>query len=156
VAGVAVSAWLAVRARHAEAAALAAEQAEAQRAEGERLAKLEAQAKRAEAEEQKARAEANEKLAGERLAQVEAEKKKAEEEKQIAQAVMGFLQGKLLRQADPRFQARDLLRAGGFEAAAALKENPTILELLDRAAKELSPEKIEANFPKQPMVQAEI
>src|SRR5262249_49770265 len=42
VAGVAVSPWQAVRATRAEQVAIAARQAEAERAEGERLAKLEA------------------------------------------------------------------------------------------------------------------
>ena len=41
---------------------------------------------------------------------------------------------------------------GGFETT----ENPTIKELLDRAAAELMPEKIEAKFPQQPEVQASI
>src|SRR5438270_2202986 len=50
VAGVAVSTWQAVRAMRAERAALQAQQAEAERAEGERLAKLDAQARQAEAE----------------------------------------------------------------------------------------------------------
>jgi serine/threonine protein kinase len=107
------------------------------------------------------RAEAGENLATERLAQVEAEKKtaeterkKAEEERRIAQAVRDFLQMKLLGQANVREQANLLLREGGSSAAA--KENPTIRELLDRAAKELAPETIEANFPKQPLLQADI
>ena len=92
------------------------------------------------AEQQKTRA-----LAGE---------KKAEEEKQIAQSVQDFLQNKLLGQADSRTQADALLRGGG--RSADVKENPTIRELLDRAAKELAPERIDANFPNQPLVQAEI
>ena len=127
------------------------------------------------ANRQRDRAEAGENLATERLAQVEAEKqrveeqrkraeeerkkaekecKKAEEERQIAQAVRDFLQIKLLGQADARQQANSLLRGGGSSAAA--KENPTIRELLDRAAAELAPETIEANFPNQPLLQAQI
>ena len=43
-------------------------------------------------------------------------------------------------------------RAPGGEA----KTNPTIGELLDRAAVELSEAKIEANFPGQPLLQAEL
>ena len=86
--------------------------------------------------------------------QVEAEKKKTEAEKQIAEAVNDFLQNKLLGQADMTTQANALLEAGGPSAAA--KKNPTIRELLDRAAEELSEAKIEANFPKQPLIQAEI
>jgi serine/threonine protein kinase len=110
------------------------------RAEGERLAKLDAEIKKAEAETQKARAEA--------------EKQKAEEEKRIAQAVRDFLQYRLLGQADLRLQANALLRAGS--SAANAERNPTIRELLVRAAKELAADKIEANFPNQPLLQAEI
>ena len=120
----------------------------------ERQAKQEADAKRVEAEKQQRRAEAGEKLAGERLVQVEAEKKKADEEKQIAQAVKDFLQNKLLGQADVTAQANALLEAG--ESSAAAKQNPTIRELLDRAAGELAEAKIEANFPNQPLLQAEL
>ena len=58
------------------------------------------------------------------------------------------------RSGRPRTQADALLRNGGLSAEA--KENPTIRELLDRAAKELAPERIDANFPNQPLVQAAI
>ncbi len=125
VAGVAVSTWQAVRATRAEQAALQAQQAAAERAEGERQAKLAAQAWQAEAEKQKTRAEAGEKLASERLTQVEAEKK-------IAQTVRDFLQNKLLAQTDTGKQADALLKAG--ESSSGAKLNPTIRELLDRAA----------------------
>src|SRR4051794_38895141 len=50
--------------------------------------------------------------------------------------------------------ANALRQAGGPSADA--KYNPTVRELLDRAAAELAPDKIEAQFPKQPLVQAEI
>jgi eukaryotic-like serine/threonine-protein kinase len=120
-----------------------------------------AEQQRAEAERQQHRAEAGEKLAGDRLIQVEdekkrveAEKKKAEEEKQMAEAVRHFLQDKLLGQADTKVQANALLNAGGSSASATL--NPTVRELLDRAALELAPDKTEANFPKQPLLQAEL
>ncbi|MGA2257313.1 MAG: serine/threonine-protein kinase, partial [Thermoguttaceae bacterium] len=161
LAGAAVSTWQAVRATRAEAAARAAEedalraqQAETERAMGERLAKLDAERRQVEAERQKSRAEAGEKLASERLMQVAAEKKKAEEEKQIALSVRDFLQNKLLGQADLRTQADALLRTG--RPSAEVKENPTIRELLDRAAQELAPERIDADFPNQPLIQAEI
>ena len=120
----------------------------------ERLAKQEAEAKREEAETQERRALAGEKLASERLVQVEAEKKKTEEEKKVAVAVKDFLENKLLGQADVRTQADALLKAGALAAEA--KTNPTIGELLDRAAVELSEAKIEANFPGQPLLQAEL
>jgi tRNA A-37 threonylcarbamoyl transferase component Bud32 len=133
---------------------------EKNRAEGERLAKLDAEAKRAEAERQERRAWAGEKLAGLRLKHVEEEKRKVEEEKKeveaqqhIAQAVRNFLQ-KLLRQTDPLIQANALLRAG--ESSAKTESNPTIRELLDRSALELAPERIEASFPNQPLLQAEL
>src|SRR5665213_181049 len=138
--GTLVSTWQAVRATRAQSAA--------------RSAKAEADAKRAFAERQQSRAEAGEKLAGERLLQVEAQKKKADEEKQIAQEVRHFLQNKLLGQADPRTQADALLRTDGRAERAT--ENPTIRELLDRAATELSPERIDASFPNQPLLQAQI
>ncbi len=128
---------------------------EAKRQEG--LAKDEAIAKGVALEAEKtakAEAEDNGKLANERLVQVEAQKKRADEEKQIAQAVKAFLQNKLLAQADTWFQVDALLKAGGNSAEA--KPNPTVRELLDRAALELAPDKIDANFPKQPLVQAEI
>jgi tetratricopeptide (TPR) repeat protein len=66
----------------------------------------------------------------------------AEQEKAIAQAVTGFL-NKLLAQADPRKSANK-------------KSNPTIRELLNGAADELSPDKIDKQFPDQPLVQAGI
>jgi tetratricopeptide (TPR) repeat protein len=78
---------------------------------------------------------------------------RVEQEKAIAQAVRDFLRNKLLAQADPRAQADALLRSGGKSGP---KPNPTIRELLDRAALELSPDKIEGQFPGQPLVQAEI
>jgi tetratricopeptide (TPR) repeat protein len=51
-------------------------------------------------------------------------------------------------------QANDLLEAG--KLAAEAKANPTVRELLARAALELAPDKIKANFPGQPLVQAEL
>ena len=140
VAGTIVSSTFALKALRERDGAEHARQSEVERAKGERLAKLDAEAKQTEAERQKRRAEAGE--------------KQAEEEKQIAQAVQDFLRYKLLRQADSWTQADTLLQAGGLSADT--KENPTIRELLDRAAKELAPETINANFPSQPLVQAEI
>ena len=147
VAGMAGTTWGLIEARRQEkeakkqeGLAVAAQQAEAERAKGERLARIDAQA--------------SEKLAGDRLIQVEAEKKKAEEEKTIAQTVRDFLQNKLLAQTDTRTQADALLKSG--DSSAGAKFNPTIRELLDRAARELAPDKIEASFPKQPLIQAEI
>jgi eukaryotic-like serine/threonine-protein kinase len=147
VAGMAGTTWGLIEARRQEkeakkqeGLAVAAQQAEAERAEGERLARIDAQA--------------SEKLAGDRLIQVEDEKKKAEEEKMIAQTVRDFLRNKLLAQTDTRTQANALLKSGGSSSGAKL--NPTIRELLDRAAEELAPDKIEASFPKQPLIQAEI
>ncbi len=91
-----------------------------------------------------------------RLARMDAESKRqqAEKEKQVARAVQMFLQYDLLRQADPADQANRVraLGSAGFKTV----ENPTIKQLLDRAAAELKPEKIGERFPNQPLVQAEI
>ena len=140
VAGVAISTWQAVRATKAEVAAqgamhlaMKAERLADSRAEGERQAKLEAEAKRLEAE---------------------AQRKQAEAEREIATAVKSFLQNKLLVQADSTMQANSLLQAGRTSSEAKL--NPTIRDLLDRAAKQLAPDVIEQSFPNQPLVQAEL
>ena len=150
LAGIAGTTWgLSARRSSQRDRAEQARQAEADRAAGERLAKLDAKAKQADAERQRNRAEAGEKLASERLVEVAASRRG-----KIAESVRDFLQNKLLGQADSRTQADALLRAGGDSAEA--KENPTVRELLDRAAKELAPERIDANFPNQLLVQAEI
>ncbi|MBX9622484.1 MAG: tetratricopeptide repeat protein, partial [Gemmataceae bacterium] len=161
VAGVAGTTWQAVRAEVARAEAeqqrqnaLAAAETERAAREAEADQRAVAQAKQAEAEDQRRRAEAGEKLAGDRLAQVEAERRKAAEEAGIARAVKDFLQNKLLAQTDTTVQADALVEAGGSASGATL--NPTVRELLDRAARELTPDKTEASFPNQPRVQAEI
>jgi serine/threonine protein kinase/tetratricopeptide (TPR) repeat protein len=83
----------------------------------------------------------------------EANERKALEEKRDADAVRSFLQRDLLGQANPAEQADAVRQAGGgFETT----ENPTVKELLDRAAAELMPGKIETKFPQQPEVQASI
>jgi serine/threonine protein kinase/tetratricopeptide (TPR) repeat protein len=126
VGGMAATSWGLVRAERAW-------HAEAERAEGER------QAREGEAEQRRL-AEANE--------------KRAVAQKQVAEVVRTFLQRDLLRQASAWEQADALLQpgGGGFEA----KENPTIKELLERAAVELAPGRIEAKFPGQREVQAAI
>ncbi len=154
LAGITGTSWGLVEARSQRDSAERARQAEAARAEGERVAKQDAESKQAEAEKQQNRAESNAKLASERMVQVEAEKKTAEKEKQSDLAVRDFLQKKLLSQADVRTQANALLRDRRLSGTA--KQNPTIRELLDRAAEELTPERMDANFPNQPEVQAEI
>jgi serine/threonine protein kinase/tetratricopeptide (TPR) repeat protein len=93
------------------------------------------------------RAESNEKLAIE-------QQHRAEEQEQIQRAVRNFLAYKLLLQADPVVQA-DALRLAG-RSVAETKWNPTIGELLDRAASQLTPDKLEAQFPGQPVIQADI
>src|SRR5262249_6144013 len=86
-------------------------------------------------------------------ARAEANEQKALKQKRIAEAVRTFLLQDLLRQAEPTEQANAVRQAGsGFETT----ENPTIQELLDRAAAELKPQKIEAKFPQQWEVQASI
>jgi hypothetical protein len=109
--------------------------------DAERLAQQERDLK----ETQRQRAQANEKLAEERLIQVE-------EEKQIATAVSGFLQYKLLGQLDPKQQANRLLALGQPETER--EPDPKLSVLVARAAAELAPDKIEANFPRQPLLQA--
>jgi hypothetical protein len=152
--GIAVSMHFAIQADDSARQALAqqriaeqnAKEADA-RAQGERKAKQLAARRLAQVEAQQRQTKAQKDRA-------EANARKALEEKQIADAVRDFLQYKLLGQADPRRQADILLRAG--ELAAAANYNLTIRDLLDRAATELTPEKIEANFPAQPLLQAEI
>src|SRR5262249_24905267 len=75
-------------------------------------------------------------------------------EKQIAQALGAFLQNDLLRQASPTEQANPLLTLCDDRFKAV--ENPTIKDLLERAASELAPDRIELKFPKQLLVQAEL
>jgi len=113
-----------------------------------------AEKKSTEARQAQSRAEAGERLAEQRLLDVEAEKRKVEQERQISTAVKDFLQRGLLAQADTRTQANTLLKGGG--SAESAKFNPTIRELLDRAVVELAPDRIEGNFPDQPLVQAEL
>src|SRR5579883_932431 len=131
VVGVAVSAWLAVRATQAEATT-----------RQERDDKEEAR-QQAVAEQQ--RAEKAEALAKARLEEVSTEKARADEEARIAAAVNGFLQNQLLGQADIGNQP--------LLAGAAMERNPnvTVKELLDRAARG-----IEGQFADQPLTEAAI
>jgi tRNA A-37 threonylcarbamoyl transferase component Bud32 len=109
-----------------------AQDAETRRAEGERLAKDEAR---------KAESAAKN------------ERDRANSERDIAVAVRDFLQRDLLRQASPWTQAESLRRGG---AAQRAKYNPTVRELLDRAAQALTPDSIDRKFPNQPLLQIEI
>ncbi len=105
----------------------------------------EAQARR-EALAQKAQAEAS----GGRATAAE---RQAREEAATARAVRDFLQDDLLLQASFFNQAAALWQADGeFQ----VKRNPTVNELLDRAAAGLTPDKIRARFPDLPLVQAEV
>src|SRR4051812_6365649 len=113
--------------------------------------------------EQRRLAEANEckakdAAAAERTATAEADtqRKKAELEKQIALAVKDFLQNKLLAQADLKIQHLALMKLGRLQPDERTKRNPTVRELLDRAARELSEASIEANFSGRPLLQAEL
>lgn len=78
----------------------------------------------------------------------------AEEERRISAAVRKFLQEKLLGQADAKARAEALLRTGLLPQE--ITPNPTIRELLDRAALELAPKKIDGHFPGQYRLQAEL
>jgi serine/threonine protein kinase len=113
-------------------------------------------------EAKRAQAEANERHRAE-LAEADAksneekakqERDRAESEKRIAQAVRAFLQRNLLGQADPRVQANSLLLIGA--SASEARRDVSVRELLDRAATELAPDRIDVNFPDQQQVQAEI
>jgi eukaryotic-like serine/threonine-protein kinase len=86
--------------------------------------------------------------------QAERNEREALKQKQIAEAMETFLRHDLLLQADPTDQANRLLTLGDERFSSM--ENPTIKELLDRAAAELTPGKIERKFPNQPLVQAKI
>ncbi|CAN5428777.1 hypothetical protein BH10PLA2_BH10PLA2_17130 [soil metagenome] len=83
----------------------------------------------------------------------EANEKKAVAEKRIAEAVQNFFLRGLLHQADATEQADTLLALG---RPVEPKENPTIKDLLERAAAELTPAKLDARFPGQHEVQAAI
>jgi hypothetical protein len=132
VAGAGLATWQAVRATRAEAAALAERDDKelARRGEADERAAAVAQRVRAEKAEEQAR-----------------------QETAVSRAVRDFLQTDLLRQADTVAQAEtQRLTGGGFRTQV----NPTIRELLDRAAAGLAQDKIGAKFPGQPRVQAEI
>ncbi len=99
------------------------------------------------------RAEQREAEAEEQRERADRERKRAEQEKKSAQAVRDFLQNDLLQQASLLNQA-EARRLTGDDFA--VKVNPTVSELLDRAAAQLTPERIEAKFPNLPFVQAEV
>ncbi|MBL8814446.1 MAG: serine/threonine protein kinase [Planctomyces sp.] len=110
-------------------------------------------AERRKAEQREAEANEQRALAMQEQRRAEEEKRRAEEEKRAAEAVRSFLQDDLLRQADIIKQAESMPRTGDdFE----IKLNPTINELLDRAAAQLTEERIEQKFPNLPFVQAEV
>ncbi|HZN36336.1 MAG TPA: serine/threonine-protein kinase, partial [Pirellulaceae bacterium] len=89
----------------------------------------------------------------EQAAAAEAEqRRRADEEAAAARAVRDFLQDDLLRQASMIHQAET---GSVIDDGTRFVLNPTINELLDRAAAELTADKIEAKFPKLPFVQAE-
>ena len=124
-------------------------------------AERQAVAERDEKDRQRQRAEDHEKLASQRLGQVEvekqrveAERERVEAEKRIHLSVREFLQRKLLAQSDIRVQTRHLLQLG--HPATGVELDPKISVLLQRAAAELTPDKIDANFPNQPLIQAEL
>ena len=104
-----------------------------------------------------------------RQAKLEAEARQAE-----ATATLNFLTNRLLANSDPGINFLDMrsltskgvpnAAPGGFDfdllafAAPVMDEgadvqNPRVIELLDRAAAELSEERIESSFPNQPNVQ---
>ncbi len=82
-----------------------------------------------------------------------AAKREAEDQRQIAVAVKQFLLSDLLRQADPRPPS-----SGGATVVgdAPISANPTLIEVVDRAAAALEGGKLEEKFPGQPRIQTEI
>jgi eukaryotic-like serine/threonine-protein kinase len=81
------------------------------------------------------------------------QRKRADEEAAAAKAVRSFLQDDLLRQASLMQQ---VVLAPLATAGSEFKENPTIRELLERAAAQVAPDKIDQKFPNLPLVQAEV
>jgi len=155
------SVWSAIEAGRSRNEALASA-AEAIKARGQ--AELSAQEARTAQRAEALRAEEA------RKAKLEAEARQAE-----ATATLNFLTNKLLSNSDPGINfldmksfAADSRRAsesGGNDIASLAftesptaerseAQNPTVIELLDRAAAELSEERIEASFPNQPHVQS--
>jgi tetratricopeptide (TPR) repeat protein len=146
VAGIAGTTVGMVRAEDRRAEAEDARANEAARAEGERQARLAADAAQTKEAAERARAEASEKRAV-------ANEKRAVAQRKIAEAVRQFLLQDLLRQADVTAQANAALLPGaGFET----KQNPTIRELLNRAATQLTTERLAARFPGQVELHAEL
>lgn len=97
----------------------------------------------------KQQAQAAEKAAAAEVRQ----RNRADEEAAAARAVRDFLQDDLLRQASLIHQVEV---NSIYDDGSRFLRNPPINELLDRAAAELAPDKIEAKFPKLPLVQAEV
>jgi len=126
--GVAVSAWQAIRARHAEQLAVAARDAEV--------------AERLEAEQQRDRAAKAEADAKQERDGAVAQKKRADEEAAVAQAVNDFLRKDLLGQTLPEAQVH-----AGFRPDPDVK----VRTLLDRASA-----KVGERFKDQPRVEAAV
>ena len=134
VAGVSGTTWGLIEARHQERIA----RGEAKSADRAR------KAERAARHREKKRADAERKANA-----------AAQEQRNVAVAVQNFLLRDLLAQADPSMQAWSMLDAGASELDRMVA-NPRILELLDRAAEALAPDKIESKFPDLPLVQAQL
>jgi serine/threonine protein kinase/tetratricopeptide (TPR) repeat protein len=135
--GIAGTSWGLVAARKAMAAERIRAEAE-QQAKQEALAAVEAERQaRQEAQQQRDRAGAAE--------------QRAIEEANAAKAVRDFLTDDLLRQAAPMFQAEQQRLTGGNLATLP---NPTVVEVLDRAAARVTPDQIGKRFPNMALVQA--
>jgi serine/threonine protein kinase len=98
------------------------------------------------------RAKASEMEANRQRIAANSERQRAEEEQRSAQAIRDFLQTDLLGQASNLGQAEARRRSG---ANYSLQTNPTVGELLGRAAAQLEPDRIEDKFPGLPFIQAE-
>lgn len=105
------------------------------------------------AEQQREEADRQRQAAERERARAEAAERQAHEEAAAAKAVRDFLTDDLLSLASVGRQADNTLLLGD---TSPIRPNPTVNELLDRAAAQLAPEKIEARFPGLPFVQAEL
>jgi serine/threonine protein kinase len=111
---------------------------------------IEAENSSREALEARAQIDVQFKQTQEYASKLEREKEKALAERNVAQAVRGFLQKSFLQNASIWEQANQ------FGPGHTPSTEVTVGELLDRAAEEFAPGKIEERFPGEPRVQIEI
>ncbi|MFM7117331.1 MAG: hypothetical protein ACKO0N_11925, partial [Planctomycetota bacterium] len=113
-------------------------------------ARAEAVSASREALEARTQSDTQRKQAQDYASKLEKEKERALAERNVAQTVRGFLQKSFLQNASIWEQANN------FGPGRTPSTNVTVGELLDRAAEEFAPGKIEERFPGEPRVQIEI